>query len=103
MSRLHAIVLAMVLLVVAALGQLGSQLALWYLVGRIRALSRGLGGNPPRVWPTESEFWDYVRKQCQKPGTEELRELMHTADLLLAIRGVTFLAVTLGMLAVEFL
>jgi len=81
---------------------LASAVVLWRLVGRIQGLSRKLGGNPPRLWPwpapwklfgSESEFWDYVGAQCRKPGTEELRELVQEAKVVVTIETVATVAV----------
>jgi len=92
-------VLAIVLFLLAVAGQFASQLALWHLIDKIQGLSKGLGGDPPRAgfWTDmEPKFWDYVRKQCQKPGTEELRELVRKADVLLMMRAVTLVAAIAG-------
>jgi hypothetical protein len=82
-----------------------SAVVLWRLAGRIQALSRKLGGDPPRVWPwpppfrffgSEPGFWDYVGSQCRKPGTEELRELVQEAKVVVTIETVA----SVGVLAV---
>ncbi len=88
--------LGIVLFIIAALGQFASQLALWHFVSRIKDVSNRLGGDPPAggTWGLDSEpkFWDYVRTQCHKPGTEELQQLVRKADVLLLIRAVTLVA-----------
>lgn len=91
-------VVFIVLAVVAGVGYVVAELALWHVAGRLRTMSEELGGKPPRrsvLWALfwrepvpEPEFWDYIRAQCWKPGTEKLRDTMRTAEVLLTIRAV---------------
>ncbi len=80
-----------------------------HLTGKVQRLSRKLGGDPPRLWFSSGDiprpkFWEYVRAQCRKPGTEELRALVRKADVVLTVRAVliiTTIAAAVVVVAVK--
>ena len=78
----------------SAFGCLGTQLALIVVRGKLHKLCRKLG-EPPPSWGVREifhlvrgpKFWDHIRSLCRRDEAEDLRTLMHVAEVLLTVRA----------------
>ena len=86
---------ATVAAVAALLTYNAAELVLAFVAEKVAAASRELGGAPPRhrplwsAWTPGPSFWDYVRPQCTRAGSEKLRAAMRAAEFLLTLRLVS--------------